>query len=81
VRVANWRFLATTDAGGPATFATNVRAAEAALKALADQDVLGAFARPVAAVRQALDAARSLSAQSMTVKGQVDRFLAAIRVA
>ncbi|AWN49339.1 chemotaxis protein [Methylobacterium terrae] len=58
VRIANWRFLATMDAGGPATFGTNVRAAEAALKALADQDVLGAFAKPVAAVRQALGAYR-----------------------
>ncbi|TGD96064.1 methyl-accepting chemotaxis protein [Methylobacterium nonmethylotrophicum] len=56
VRVANWRFLATTDAAGPATFQANVRAAETALKVLADQDLLGAFAKPVAAVRQALAA-------------------------
>ncbi|MBK3399360.1 MULTISPECIES: HAMP domain-containing methyl-accepting chemotaxis protein [Methylobacterium] len=54
VRVANWRFLAVQDAAGPTTFATNTRNAEAALKALADQDVLNAYAKPIAAVRQAL---------------------------
>jgi hypothetical protein len=31
VRVANWRFLATFDSNGPATFARNVEKAEAAL--------------------------------------------------
>ena len=34
VRVANWRFLATIDPKGPATFATNVAKAEALLKSL-----------------------------------------------
>jgi methyl-accepting chemotaxis protein len=34
VRVANWRFLATTDAKGPATFKTNSEHAEAALARL-----------------------------------------------
>ncbi|KMO14106.1 methyl-accepting chemotaxis protein [Methylobacterium platani] len=54
VRVANWRFLAVMDAAGPATFQANVRTAETALKALADQDVLGSFTKPIAAVRGAL---------------------------
>jgi methyl-accepting chemotaxis protein len=39
VRVANWRFLATKDAGGPATFRTNVANAQAALDAVAGLDV------------------------------------------
>jgi methyl-accepting chemotaxis protein len=34
VRIANWRFLATSDAKGPATFKTNVERATAAIDAL-----------------------------------------------
>ncbi|MGX7706032.1 HAMP domain-containing methyl-accepting chemotaxis protein [Methylobacterium sp. Gmos1] len=54
VRVANWRFLATQDANGPATFATNAGKAEAALKALRGTDAAGAFAQPIRATEQAL---------------------------
>ncbi|MGE7413288.1 methyl-accepting chemotaxis protein [Methylobacterium tarhaniae] len=56
VRVANWRFLATQDPNGPATFATNVGKAEAALKAMRGLDPAGAFAQPIRAVDQALAA-------------------------
>ncbi|KMO27794.1 methyl-accepting chemotaxis protein [Methylobacterium aquaticum] len=53
-RIASWRFLATTDAARPATVEAHLRTAEAALKVLADQDVLGSFTQPVAVLRQAL---------------------------
>ncbi|WP_375466088.1 methyl-accepting chemotaxis protein [uncultured Methylobacterium sp.] len=39
VRVANWRFLATLDAKGPATFAASVAKAEASLRALRGLDL------------------------------------------
>jgi methyl-accepting chemotaxis protein len=54
VRVANWRFLATQDPNGPATFATNAGKAEAALKALRGTDPAGTFAQPIRATEQAL---------------------------
>jgi hypothetical protein len=38
VRVANWRFLATLDPKGPATFKTNFEAAQALLEALEKTD-------------------------------------------
>ncbi|MGC4944587.1 hypothetical protein, partial [Kribbella sp. DT2] len=38
VRVAGWRFLATMDPSGPATFAENNRKAAAAAKALRELD-------------------------------------------
>ncbi|KQP42367.1 chemotaxis protein [Methylobacterium sp. Leaf104] len=47
MRVANWRFLATRDPQGPATFAANSLKADAALKALRDLDTGGEFARPI----------------------------------
>ena len=37
VRVTNWRFLATTDANGPATFRTNAESAMTALAAIEKQ--------------------------------------------
>src|SRR5205823_4166330 len=46
VRVSNWRFLATQDPQGPATFAANSLKADAAIKALRDLDPAGEFARP-----------------------------------
>ncbi len=56
VRVANWRFLATQDPNGPATFATNAGKAEAALKLLRGSDAAGAFAPAIRATEQALAA-------------------------
>ncbi|MGT2479387.1 hypothetical protein ACU4GR_12070 [Methylobacterium oryzae CBMB20] len=46
VRVANWRFLATFDPNGPATFARNLERAEAALKAFKDADGSAAIRAP-----------------------------------
>ncbi|WP_457106749.1 HAMP domain-containing methyl-accepting chemotaxis protein [Methylobacterium sp. P5_C11] len=54
VRVANWRFLATFDPDGPATFAKNVERAEAALKAFADADGSATFASRARAVTESL---------------------------
>ncbi|MFH6784001.1 MULTISPECIES: methyl-accepting chemotaxis protein [Methylobacterium] len=56
VRVANWRFLATQDPNGPATFATNAGKAEVVLKAMRALDPAGSFAQPIRAVDQALAA-------------------------
>ncbi|MGY2052914.1 methyl-accepting chemotaxis protein [Methylobacterium sp. JK268] len=55
-RVANWRFLATLDPKGPATFQANADAANAALEGLRRTDPEGQFAAPIAAAAQALDA-------------------------
>ncbi|WP_132255919.1 methyl-accepting chemotaxis protein [Methylobacterium segetis] len=57
VRVSNWRYLAVQDSKGPATFATNVGKAEAALAALAE-GLGGSPARVLAATREALAAYR-----------------------
>ncbi|MGE8131905.1 HAMP domain-containing methyl-accepting chemotaxis protein [Methylobacterium sp. NPDC080182] len=54
VRVANWRFLATFDPKGPATFATNVSKAEAAMRALRDIDGSASFSLRIKAVDAAL---------------------------
>ncbi|KMO34235.1 methyl-accepting chemotaxis protein [Methylobacterium aquaticum] len=56
VRVANWRFLATQDPNGPATFATNAGKAEAAIKTLRGLDSGNAFAQPIRVTEQALAA-------------------------
>ncbi|GJD29121.1 hypothetical protein PMNALOAF_0353 [Methylobacterium adhaesivum] len=56
VRVANWRFLATFDPKGPATFATNVAKAEAASKALRTTDGSAPFLASINAVDAALAA-------------------------
>jgi methyl-accepting chemotaxis protein len=55
VRVANWRFLATHDAKGPATFVTNNQKAGEALKALAAKNPPAAVAALIAPVQAALD--------------------------
>jgi methyl-accepting chemotaxis protein len=47
MRVANWRFLATRDPQGPATFATYSQKADAALKTLRDLDTGAEFTRPI----------------------------------
>ncbi|KQT76486.1 chemotaxis protein [Methylobacterium sp. Leaf465] len=47
MRVANWRFLATRDPQGPATFAANSQKAEAAIATLRALDAGGAFAGPI----------------------------------
>jgi hypothetical protein len=53
VRVANWRFLATRDKAGPATFHTNAAAAARALDAI---DKFPALAEAATPVRAALNA-------------------------
>jgi methyl-accepting chemotaxis protein len=55
VRVANWRFLATHDAKGPATFVTSHQKAAEALKALAAKNPPAAVAALIAPVQAALD--------------------------
>ena len=55
VRVANWRFLATHDPKGPATFATNNQNANAALKALAGKNPPASIAAQIAPVQTALE--------------------------
>ncbi|KQU27489.1 chemotaxis protein [Methylobacterium sp. Leaf94] len=47
MRVANWRFLATRDPQGPATFATNSLKADTAIRTLKELDTGGAFTRPI----------------------------------
>ena len=59
VRVANWRFLATFDPNGPATFAKNVEAAEAALKVFENAEGAAAFASQTRAVVENLAAYRT----------------------
>jgi methyl-accepting chemotaxis protein len=56
VRVANWRFLATFDPKGPATFARNVETAKAALAAFKATEGAAAFRPQVQAVAEALEA-------------------------
>jgi methyl-accepting chemotaxis protein len=55
VRVANWRFLATHDAKGPATFVANNQKAGEALKALAAKNPPAAIAALIVPVQAALD--------------------------
>ncbi|GIL39801.1 methyl-accepting chemotaxis protein [Roseiterribacter gracilis] len=54
VRIANWRFLATQDAKGPATFKTNSDRAEAALATLAKNGNASGLEPLLAPVRAAL---------------------------
>ncbi|MCJ2137511.1 methyl-accepting chemotaxis protein [Methylobacterium sp. J-026] len=56
VRVANWRFLATLDPKGPATFTKNVEKAEATLKAFQGAEGSIAFAPQIKAVIEKLEA-------------------------
>ncbi|KAB1070686.1 HAMP domain-containing protein [Methylobacterium planeticum] len=69
VRVANWRFLATHDPKGPATFAAQVTKAEAVLAAFAQGDGKGRFAKSLGLVRESLAAYRDsflVTANAMT---------------
>ena len=54
VRVTNWRFLATTDANGPATFRTNAEAAMTALAAIEKQPLSDDMRKTVPPVKDAL---------------------------
>jgi methyl-accepting chemotaxis protein len=56
VRVANWRFLATADPNGPATFARNAEKARAALKVFRDAADNTPFAPSLDVVEAALAA-------------------------
>jgi methyl-accepting chemotaxis protein len=51
VRVANWRFLATKDPNGPATFKTNVEKAQKSIAVLEGSDVSQSVRPLVAAVK------------------------------
>jgi methyl-accepting chemotaxis protein len=51
VRVANWRFLATSDAKGPANFKTNVEKAGVAVAALEKAPSAGQLAAAIASVK------------------------------
>ncbi|WP_336486023.1 methyl-accepting chemotaxis protein [Methylobacterium nigriterrae] len=76
VRVSNWRFLATQDPKGPATFVANAGKAEAALKALADLDARGRHAKTIAATRDALAFYRAnfeATAAAMTASAELFR--------
>jgi len=55
VRVANWRFLATHDPKGPATFKTNVAKAHQEIAALEKADISEAARALIAPVKNALD--------------------------
>jgi len=54
VRVANWRFLATHDASGPATFKANAAKASAAITALEQGELANAIRPLLAATKTAL---------------------------
>jgi methyl-accepting chemotaxis protein len=55
VRVANWRFLATHDKNGSATFKTNVERANKAIAALEGGDLPQALRAPLGAVKADLE--------------------------
>ena len=54
VRVANWRFLATGDPKGPATFAANAAKAQRAVETLVEAASTESLAAPIEAVNAAL---------------------------
>ena len=54
VRIANWRFLATSDAKGPATFTANVEKARSAIETLETADTAHRLAATVAPVKAAI---------------------------
>ncbi|VUD70756.1 methyl-accepting chemotaxis protein [Methylobacterium symbioticum] len=56
LRVANWRFLATRDAEGPKTFASQRLKVDAALKRLREADGRGQFARELSKLEGAITA-------------------------
>jgi methyl-accepting chemotaxis protein len=56
VRIGNWRFLATHDPKGPATFASAIDKARAALSALEKNPAAGGLANLIAPVKASLDA-------------------------
>ena len=74
VRVANWRFLATSDPKGPATFQSNVEKATAAIEALKGVagNELGPLIDPVAGALQAYKT--SFDAASTAILGRTDIF-------
>ncbi len=56
LRVVNWRYLATRDAGGPKAFADQHARAETALKRLREADGRGQFAKETAKLQAAVAA-------------------------
>jgi methyl-accepting chemotaxis protein len=76
VRVANWRFLATNDAKGVATFKTNVEKANAALTALEKTqgaDKLQAVLGPVTTTLKAYADSFVAVAQLLAEKDELDK--------
>jgi methyl-accepting chemotaxis protein len=80
VRIANWRFLATSDPKGPATFKTNVEKAGEAVAALEKTASADRLAAAIAPVKAALaDYAASFDALSAGMLQSDDLFENAIR--
>jgi methyl-accepting chemotaxis protein len=80
VRVANWRFLATFDPKGPATFATNITKAEAAMTALRGTDGSDALAAQLKAVDAALAAyATNFQATVAAIAASSNAFMTGIK--
>jgi len=87
VRVAGWRFLATMDPNGPATFAENNRKAAAAAKALRELDPARQFGVALKLADDALqvygtafqDAAKALEESRMVFEDDIKSKLATIQ--
>jgi methyl-accepting chemotaxis protein len=73
VRVANWRFLATTDAKGPATFNTNVETANSMLKSFGNRATDAKLQALVAPVKTALDGYSQYFADLSAATLELDR--------
>jgi methyl-accepting chemotaxis protein len=73
VRIANWRFLATRDAGGPATFRASAAQAQEALNSLDKLDAPGmaAFAKPVRDMLTAYREAFEVTAPALTEMSEI----------
>ncbi len=80
VRIANWRFLATSDAKGPATFKANVEKAESAIATSETADTNHRLAAAIAAVRAGIrDYAASFDGLSAAMLQADDLYDNAIR--
>ncbi len=75
VRVANWRFLATHDTKGPATFLTNNQRAREALNVLAEMNPPDSIANLIGPVQVALEKyEKSFSTASEAILGSIDLY-------
>ncbi|WP_375410115.1 methyl-accepting chemotaxis protein [uncultured Methylobacterium sp.] len=73
-RVSAWRFLATNDAKGPATFTVNVGKASAAILKLRSLDVTATQIKAVKAVEEALDGYGTIFLATSTAIVATDEF-------